>query len=154
MVTELIGLISNEAVLFEEFLELMAREQVMLSKNDVDGQKRIKTKRRSKVMKSQLLGRQREELISIIKSTNAIEGDQNITHLIELVDQEQGGQLVQFRNIMNNLNSEITEVRGQNELLLKRSREFMSRTIELLERINNPVNNYFQNRTPVKIENN
>ncbi len=150
MVVELIELIGNEAALFEDFLELLGRQQGMLIKNDLDGLNRIKARRRKKVVESQLLNKQREELISMIKSTNAIEGDFYVSRLIELIDKDQGNRLVQFRKIIDSLNSEISEVRSQNEVLLKRSREYVTRTLELLDKINSPNNNYNQNKATAK----
>jgi len=150
MVAELIVLIGNEAALFEEFLELLGRQQGMLIKSDVEGLSRIKARRRKKVMESQLLNKQREELICTIKSTNAIVGDLYTSRLIELVDEDQGSRLVQLRRILDSLNSEIGAVRSQNEVLLKRSREYVKRTLELLDKINSPKNNCSQSIEPAK----
>lgn len=150
MVAELIEFIGNEAALFEDFLELLGRQQRMLIKNDPEGLNRIKARRRKKIAESRLLNRQREELISMIKSTNAIEGDLNVSRLIGLIDEDQGGRLVQLRKIIDSLNSEISEVRSQNELLLTRSREYVTRTLELLDKINSPNNSYNQNKATSK----
>ncbi|HEX2896638.1 MAG TPA: flagellar protein FlgN [candidate division Zixibacteria bacterium] len=150
MIKELIELIGNEASLFEEFLRILERQQHMLSSNDLEGLNHIKARRRKKVIESQLLNRQREELLSIIKVTNVIEGNLYVSRLIELVDEDQGSRLNQFRKIIDSLNSEIGAVRSQNEVLLNRSREYVQRTLKLLDRINSPINKDFQNKKPVK----
>src|SRR3990172_6669798 len=111
MVAELIELIGNEAALFEDFLELLEQQQGMLIKNDLDGLNRIKARRRKKVVESRLLNKQREELISIIKSTNAMVGDLCVSRLIGLIDEDRGSRLVQLRKIIDSLNSEISEIR-------------------------------------------
>jgi hypothetical protein len=105
---------------------------------------------REKVVESQLLNRKREELVSEIKSANSIEGDLNVSRLIDLVDEDQGSRLLQLRSIKGGLNSKINLVRDQNALLLNRSREYIARTLELLARINNPNTNYTQDGAPAK----
>ena len=149
-VTSLIELISREASVFEDFLKLLGRQQEMLVRNDIDGLNKITALQREKVVESQLLNREREELITEIKSTNAIEGDLNVSRLIELVDEDQGNRLIKLRDIIGGLNSKINEVRDQNAMLLNRSREYIAKTLELLSRLNNLNTNYTQNGTPAK----
>lgn len=150
MVTELIELIGNEASLFEEFLRILERQQHMFLSNDIEGLNHLRARRRKKVIEGQLLNRQREELLSIIKVTNVIEGNLHVSRLIELIDEDQGGRLNEFRKIFDNLNSEIGAVRSQNEVLLNRSREYVQRTLKLLDRINSPINKDFRNKKPMK----
>ena len=150
MVNELIVLVGSEAALFADFLELLGRQQKRLTKNERDGVNQFKAGRRRKVLESQLLNKQREELISMIKSTNAIEGDLFVSRLIELVDEDQGCRLVKLREIIDSLNSEIGVVRSQNEVLLKRSSEYVKRTLEVLNNINSPSNNFPQKMTMAK----
>ena len=149
-VASLIELISQEAAVFEDFLKLLGRQQEMLVKNDVDGLNKVTALQREKVVESQLLNKKREALISEIKSANAIEGDLNVTRLIELVDEDQGGRLLQLRDIISGLNRKISEVRDQNALLLNRSREYIARTLEMLSNINNPNSNYTPSGAPAK----
>ncbi len=149
-VTALIEVISQEVTVFEDFLKLLGRQQDMLVRNDIDGLNKITAWQREKVVESQLFNRKREELISEIKSANAIEGDLNVSRLIELVDENQGSRLLQLKSIIGGLNSKINQVRDQNALLLNRSREYIAKTLELLSRINNPNINYTQNGLPAK----
>jgi len=149
-VASLIELISQEASIFEDFLMLLGRQQEMLVKNDIDGLNKVTALQREKLVESQLQNKKRDELISQIKSANAIEGDLNVSRLIELVDENQGNRLIQLRSIINGLSSKINEVRDQNALLLNRSREYIARALELLSRINNPNINYAQNGLPAK----
>ncbi|MGH8015770.1 MAG: hypothetical protein ACREBV_06230, partial [Candidatus Zixiibacteriota bacterium] len=90
------------------------------------------------------------ELISDIKSANAIEGDLNVSRLLELVDEEQGNRLLELRETINGLNSQIIETRNQNALLLDRLREYIARTLELLSKINKPNADNIQNGAPAK----
>ncbi len=149
-VAQLIEIIGQEASVFEDFLKLLGRQQEMLIRNDIDGLNKITALQREKVVESQLLNRKREEQVSEIKSANAIEGDLNVSRLIELVDEGQGSRLLQLRNIIAGLNSKISHVRDQNALLLNRSREYISKTLELLAKINNPNTNYTHDGAPAK----
>lgn len=149
MVAALIQVISREAAVFEDFLGLLKQQQEMLVQNDIDGLNQNTALQREKVVESQILSKNREELVSEIKSANAIEGDLNVSRLLELVDEDQGSRLLQLRNIINGLNDKIGEVRDQNAMLLNRSREYINRTMELLAKINNPDTSYSKNGTTV-----
>jgi len=147
-VSELMKIIGREAAVFEDFLKLLGRQQEMLVKKDIDGLNNNTARQREKIVESQLLNKKREELIAEIKTTNAIEEDLNVSRLVELVDEDQGNRLLRLREVINGLNSQIVEVRNQNAMLLNRSREYISRTLGLLSKINNPNTNYTQNGAP------
>jgi signal transduction histidine kinase len=142
MINQLIDIIGREAALFESFLELLEEQQRMLVANDVEGLNRVTERQREKLAESQILNRRREELIEQIKQVNAIEGDLNVTRLLEMVDSDQAQQLTKLRNIIHNLNEKITAVRNQNAMLLNRSREYIAKTMEMLSRINAPSDTY------------
>jgi len=146
----LIELINREALVFEDFLTLIGRQQEMLVKNDIDGLNKITALQREKLVESQFHNRKREELVSEIRSTNAIEGDLSVSNLIELVDEDQGNRLIQLRDIISGLSTKINEVRDQNSMLLNRSREYIAKTLEFLSRINNPNINCARNIIPAK----
>lgn len=138
MVDRLIDILGKEAKLFESFLDLLEQQQRMLVENDVDGLNRITDLQREKLVESQVLNRQREETIEQIKVANAVEGDLNVTRLLEIVDREHADQLAKLRNLILNLTEKITHTRNQNAMLLNRSREYIAKTMEMLSRIHNP----------------
>jgi flagellar biosynthesis/type III secretory pathway chaperone len=142
MIDRLIDIVGQEAALFESFLELLEQQQQMLVKNDVEGLNRVTQQQREKLRESQRLNRQREEIIEHIKQANAIEGDLNVTRLVEIVDQDRAHQLIKLRDLIQSLNDKITTTRNQNALLLNRSREYIAKTMEMLSRINAPSNTY------------
>jgi len=147
MINRLIDIIGKEAALFESFLDLSEQQQQMLVNNDVEGLNRITDLQREKLIESQILNRQREELVEQIKLANSVEGDLNVTHLLQMVDQDQARQLVKLKNFILGLNEKITVTRNQNVMLLNRSREYIAKTMEMLSRINAPVGAYAPNRT-------
>ena len=149
MVAELIRIISREAVVFEDYLGLLQRQQEMLAKKDIDALSKIRVLQCEKVVESQILNDNREKLAAEIKSANAIEGDLNVSLLLDLVDENQGSRLIQLRNIINGLNTKIGEVCNQNAMLLNRSREYITKTMELLSKINNPDSGYSKNGATV-----
>ena len=145
MVNQLIEILSREAALFESFLELLEQQKELLVANDVEGLKAVTEKQREKLVESKLLNRQREKLVAAIKDAQAIEGDLNISRLLELVDRQQADRLTQLRDLIYGLDEKITATRNTNAMLLNRSREFIARTMEMLSKINNPDNIYAKN---------
>ncbi len=150
MVEKLIESLSTEAVVFEKFLKLLSQQQEMLVNNDIDGLNSVTGLQREKVAQSQLLNQRRDKLVAEIKSANTIEGDLNVSMLLEHVDEHQGGRLIQLREIIQSLTQKIGEVRNQNAMLLNRSKEYILRTMELLSKINNPDSGYAANGETVE----
>ena len=138
MVDHLIDILGKEATLFESFLDLLEQQQRMLVENDVEGLNRITDLQREKLVESQILNRQREEVIEQIKVANAVEGDLNVTRLLEIVDRDHADQLAKLRNLILKLTEKITHIRNQNATLLNRSREYIAKTMEMLSRIQSP----------------
>ena len=150
MVEKLIETLSSEAVVFEDFLKLLSQQQEMLVNNNIDGLNRVTELQREKVAESQLLSQCRDKLVAEIQSANAIEGDLNVSMLLEHVDEHQGGRLIQLREIIQSLTEKISEIRNQNAMLLNRSKEYILRTMELLSKINNPDSGYAANGETVE----
>ncbi len=138
MINRLIETIGREAALFESFLELLEEQQDMLVKNDHVGLTNVTDRQREKLVESQLLAKRRVELVQEIAATNSIEGDLNVSRLLELVDQEQADRLVTLQKSILGLYDKITKTRNQNAMLLNRSREYILRTVEMLSKINSP----------------
>ncbi len=142
MVDQLIDILGKEASLFESFLQLLQKQQEMLVENDVEGLNGITDLLREKLVESRLLGRQREELIEQIRAANVIEGDLNVTRLLETVDRDHADQLTTLRDLILNLSEKITETRNRNAMLLNRSREYIARTMEMLSHLHTPGDAY------------
>lgn len=142
MINKLIEIIGKEAAIFESFLELLEKQQRMLVENDVDGLNHITDLQREKLVESQLLNKKRQELVEEIKIANDIEGDLNVTRLLEIVDEDQADRLQKLQRVILSLNDKITETRNQNAMLLNRSREYILRTMEMLSKINSPDSTY------------
>ncbi|MEA3297157.1 MAG: flagellar export chaperone FlgN [candidate division Zixibacteria bacterium] len=138
MVNRLIEIIGREATLLESFLELLEQQQAVLVANDREALDGTTADIREKLVESSLLNKQREKLVEQIKATNAIEGDLNVTRLLEIVDQNQADQLLKLRNLIYSLDDKITDVRNQNAALLNQSREYISKMMEMLSNFSNP----------------
>lgn len=136
MTDRLVRILAKEVELFETFLSLLQRQQELLVANDRDGLTALTETLREKTIESQLLNRQREEEVERIKVVNAIEGNLNVTRLLELVDSTKADQLTRLRDLVYSLHDKITETRNQNALLINRSRESIARMMELLSRVN------------------
>ena len=142
MINRLIEIISKEAALFESFLEILEQQKQLLVTNDVTGLTRITEEQQRKLTESQLLDRERRQLVERIKAANEIDGDLTVTRLIELVDDNQARRLRELTELILSLNKKITETRNANAMLLNQSREFIARTMTALARLNNPESTY------------
>lgn len=142
MIDKLIEIIGKEAALFESFLELLEKQQRMLVENNLDGLNEVTADQREKMTESQLLNNRRLELVELIKRDKQIQGDLNVTRLLDLVDKQQADRLSQLQIIIMDLNDKITYTRNQNAMLLNRSREYISKTIDMLSKINTKETTY------------
>ena len=142
MINRLVNLISREASLFENFLELLNRQKETLVQNDLKALNEVTELQHEKMVESQLLNKERESLIEEIRAANLIEGDVTVSRLLEFADNSQAGRLSQLRETILDLNDRITEARNTNAMLLNQSREFIARTMEMLSKINNPEHTY------------
>jgi hypothetical protein len=138
MIDRLIEIIGREASLFESFLALFEKQQRLLVSNDSAGLNAVTTELREKLVASRELNREREEAIRRIKEENRIEGDLNVTRLLEIVDDAQASQLVRLRDLITSLNDKITQTRNQNALLLNKSREYIATMMEMLSKMTRP----------------
>ncbi len=141
-VLELIAILQKEASLFETFLDLLEQQQKALVKNDVGELNRITDIQREKAVESRLLSKRREKLTKELASEVGSDGDLTISRLIECVSSEQAFVLGQLRDSILDLNSRISRMKSQNEMLINRSRENIMKTMELLGSINAPSENY------------
>lgn len=142
MVNKLIAVIGREAELFESFLELLEHQQEMLVKNDLKGLTEVTSQQQEKLIISQNLNQHRLELVEAIKRDHNLDGDVNVSRLIDIVDREQADRLAMLQNIILNLTDKINDTRNQNAILLNRSREYIVKTVEMLSRIGSPKTGY------------
>lgn len=138
MINRLIDIISREASLFESFLALFEKQQDMLVTNDADGLNVVTEQLRERVVESRLLNKEREELVEEIRLDNRIEGDLNVTRLLDIVDDEQASQLVRLRELITTLNDKIATTRNQNAALLNQSREYIRNMMKMLSKLSHP----------------
>jgi hypothetical protein len=142
MIDQLINIISKEAALFENFLDLLERQKQALVKSDQVALTALTERQHEKLAESRLLSRQREELVAAIKREHAIDGDLTVSRLIAMIDQDKADRLRQVRDAIVSLNDQITLVRNSNAMLLNQSREYVARTMAMLAQLNNPDPGY------------
>ncbi len=138
MIDQLIDIIGREATLFESFLALLENQQEMLIANDAEGLNEVTAQLRDKVHESAMLNKQREELVEQIRRDKSIEGDLNVTRLLDLVDDGQARQLIRLRELITALNDKITTTRNQNAMLLNQSREYIGKMMSMLSKLSHP----------------
>ena len=142
MIDQLIQVISDEALLFEEFLQLLDCQKEALVANDTNRLNQVTQLQQQKLLECRALDRRREKVIAAIKADNAIEGDVTVTRLIEYADEDQSHRLTLLRDTILDLNARIGESRNTNALLLNRSREYISRIMNMLARLHTPDGTY------------
>ena len=135
MIDRLIETIGKEAALFEKFLDLLEQQQKMLIANDIEGLKHISETMRERTIENRLLNQQREHLVAEIKVTNSLEGDVNVSRLLEIIDDQRADRLRDLRRTIYALHDKISETRNRNALLINRSREYVGRTMQMLAQI-------------------
>ncbi len=138
MIGKLLDIIGREATLFESFLHLLDRQRDCLVRNDTEQLAELTELMREKVVESQLLNDQREQVIRELKAAKAIDGDLTVSRLLEILDAQEAGQLQTLRDTILELNKRISVTRQQNEMLLDRSRSYIQRTLELLAQLEEP----------------
>jgi len=147
MINKLIQVISREALVFEEFLELLDHQKEALVANDTERLNEVTRLQQQKLLESQALNRSREEVIAAIKETNDIAGDLTVSRLLDYADEDQSQRLTQLKDAIRALDDRINEARNTNAMLLNRSREFISRTMSMLSQLNGPERTYSCNGT-------
>jgi hypothetical protein len=148
MIDQLINIISKEAALFENFLELLERQKQALVNNDHAALALLTERQHEKLAESHQLNREREELIAAIKSDRTIEGDLTVSRLIAMVDQDQADHLRRLRDAILSLNEQILETRNSNAMLLNQSREFVNQTMVMLAKLSHPDPGYGKSGQP------
>jgi flagellar biosynthesis/type III secretory pathway chaperone len=148
VIGKLLDIISREATLFESFLHLLDRQRDCLVRNDTEHLAELTELMREKVIESQLLNDQREQIIRELKAAKAIDGDLTVSRLLEILDAQEAGQLQTLRDTILDLNKRITVTRQQNEMLLDRSRGYIQKTLELLAQLEEPTGVYLPGGTP------
>jgi len=146
MIDELIQIISQETNLFEEFLTLLEKQKEMLVTNDVDGVTKVTRRQQETLFESQKLNHARIKLIAEIRKENDINEDITVSQLLEYADESQSERLLQLKELILELNDRITKARNTNAILLNQSRQFISRTMEMLAQLNHPEATYCQSQ--------
>jgi flagellar biosynthesis/type III secretory pathway chaperone len=142
MINQLIQIINDEALLFEEFLQLLDEQKQALVANDTERLNRVTQLQQHKLLESSALNRKRNKVIEALQKANAIEGDVTVSRLLSLADEDQSQRLSHLRDAILDLNERINTARNTNAMLLNRSREFVSRTMSMLSRMHAPDQTY------------
>jgi len=138
MVNQLIEILGKEAELFESFLHLLEQQKETMVANDLDSLREITARQQMLLGETRRLGKRREEVVEEIRQANAIEGDLTVTRLLDIVDQDEADRLAQLRDTILSLDDKIAQIRNTNAMLVNQSRQFISKTMAALARINHP----------------
>jgi hypothetical protein len=142
MIEQLIQIINDEALLFEEFLQLLDEQKKALVANDSDRLNEVTQLQQRKLLESSALNGKRNQVIAALQKANALDGDVTVTRLLEYADEDQSQRLTHLRDAILALNERINTARNTNAMLLNRSREYIARTMDMLSRMHSPDKSY------------
>ncbi len=142
MIDRLIDILGREAGLFEDFLRLLEEQQKALVERDLSTLQSVTERLHEKSVESRFLDQRRQQIVAEIKATEGLEGDINVTRLLEITDDERADQLRRLRALIVKLHDQIADTRNRNALLINRSREYVARTMKMLSEINMPKPTY------------
>ncbi len=142
LVMDLVGVLKEEASLFETFLELLEDQQRALVSHDLATINDITMMQNKMIMEGAKLTAKREAVTEQITMVNGWEENMIISSLIESVSQEKAVQLEALRDDLLDLHTKIGKIRSQNEMLVNRSRENIDKTLELIGNIKAPDGRY------------
>jgi flagellar biosynthesis/type III secretory pathway chaperone len=135
LLDRLISVMGDEAVLFEQFLELLERQQQALIVNDTDELKTVTTQLQRVVLQSQRLEQQRIETVKEIRRAGGADGDLTVSEICDMADPRRSVRLQAFRTTILDLYGKIEEARMRNGLLIEQSLEQIQNTIDMIGRI-------------------
>jgi len=135
LLDSLISVIGDEAGLFEEFLKLLERQQKALIENDA-GELKVVTNRLQRVVsQSQVLERDRIDIVDRIRALAGSDDDLNVSQICEMADSARSSRLRSFREAILGLYERIEQTRMRNSLLIEQSMEQIRNTIDMIGRI-------------------
>lgn len=138
LIAQLIMILSREAGVFENFLELLDQQKKALVANDAEALRLSTEQLRDKVAESRLLDRQRQDLLARIKAIESLDDDLTVSRLVELADDQQAGQLRVLRETIADIHNRISDARTTNELLLNQAREYIAYTMKAIAHFHSP----------------
>lgn len=133
----LIACLAREALVFEQFLDLLHDQRRCLVASDLAGLTSCTERQREKLVEAQLLHRQREDLLTKMRQDQQWRGDLNLQRLIDLASVDQAEQMRRIRETIFGLHEQIATARDANMLLIDRSREVIAKTLAMLAAVNN-----------------
>lgn len=135
LLDRLINVIGSEAILFEEFLELLEIQQKSLIENSTDELQSVTSQLQKITLESKHLEDERTEIVEAIQKQDGSQMDLNVLKICEMADNSRSTQLKTLRETVLSLYSRIEETRMRNGLLIRQSMDQIRNTMESIGRI-------------------
>ena len=133
LITELVGVIRQEEVLLQDFLELLETQKQLLVKNQVDEFDQSVLHQEELIKKIKNLEGQRIKLVNQISHGMKVEEDElTLTRLVEMSLGQVSSELQTAKKSMSQLVERIRRANQVNQYLIKRSLNVAQRSIDLL----------------------
>lgn len=137
MITQLLDIINSETANFEQFLNLLEKQQTIIADECPNELLMLTDKQRELMITSQLLYEERFNLICQLKKEDKYKSNRELKRLTDTIEQTQANRLLVLQELLVKINNDITRTRCENNILLKRSREYIFKTIKILSNMNN-----------------
>jgi len=137
MLNKLINIINRETENFEQFLDLLEKQQRLLDNNDIDELILLTDKQHELMVTSQHLYEERFGLICQLKMEEKYHSDRELKRLTDTIEHTQANRLLVLQELLVKINNDISKTRYENNRLLKKSREYIFKTIKILSNMNN-----------------
>ncbi len=147
LLDRLIQTIADEAVLFENFLKLLERQQGALIKGDADVIQETTAELQIVIQQSRQLEHSREEIVEQLRQEAGRDDSLTVSKISEMADAARGSQLAQLRETILGLYTRIEETRMRNGLLVEQSVEQIHHTLNMISRIPERKETYRQQGT-------
>jgi hypothetical protein len=137
MIKQLIDIINHETTNFEKFLSLLEKQQSLIGEKCLEQLLILTDKQRDLMLKSQLLYEERFNIIHQLKKEDNYSTNRELKRLTDTIEQTQANRLLVLQKLLVNINNDIARTRFENNNLLKRSREYIFKSIKILSNMNN-----------------
>lgn len=137
-VDELVDLLNREASIFAEFLDSLEEQKDALVSADTDKLIATTERQRELLALSRTFDIRRRLLVAKLAEQNELEGDLNISRLLEVASVDQGGRLSAVRDTIIELESKLADRSERNAFLINKSRELVAETLKVISRVASP----------------
>lgn len=129
----LVEVINEEVRVFHELLDCLQCEQTAIINDDIDAMTATTARKTEQVLFAQRLEGERLRLVRLLsEQLEVAPEDANLQRLIDVIDSQHGEHLAQMRQVLLDLNGKIRKTNENNSFLIRQSRRYTDRCLDIL----------------------